>query len=291
MKARFRRTVAALGALVLSFTGTAAHAASAAQPGQTLGLPTGAQLPIGLILLDTSSFGIRDTSPVQSESNINLPGVVWVPGVHIFGGRLHLIYIQPVVAARSAAAGGRYQSGIGVPLVAAQLAWKLSGNFNVSYLLGGYLPIDTQFLINQGSIQQRFAATYNGDGWNVTGNLLYGTYLDATNKQGAFYPDFLNLDVTATKKFGKWEIGPVAFGSTDLPTNRLNYRHQGQVAVGGLVGYNFGDFFIQAYVTRDVIERNYGGYDTRGWLRSVFFLYKQAEPGAPMGGLLARNQP
>lgn len=282
-------TIVAALALAMA-SGTSALAASAAQPGQTVGLPTGAQLPIGLILLDTSSFGIRDTAPNRTENNINLPGLVWVPGVHLFGGRLHMIFIQPVVATRPAA-GGRYQSGIGVPLVAAQLAWKIAPDFSVSYLLGGYLPVDTQFVINQGSLQQRFAATYNGDGWNLTGNLLYGTYFDATNKQGAFYPDFLNLDVTATKKFGKWEVGPVAFGSTDLPTNRPGYRHQGQIAVGGLVGYNFGDYFIQGFVTRDVVERNYGGYDTRAWLRGVFFLYKQTEPGGPMGGLLARNQP
>ena len=32
-------------------------------------------------------------------------------------------------------------------------------------------------------------------------------------------------------------------------------RGQGQVAVGGLVGYNFGPVNLQAYVTRDVAER------------------------------------
>ncbi len=45
------------------------------------------------------------------------------------------------------------------------------------------------------------------------------------------YPDYLNLDITATKKFGKFEIGPVAFGSTDLPTNVAGYQRQGQIAV------------------------------------------------------------
>jgi len=284
-----RKVIGALGALALSLTGTAAHAASAAQPGQTIGLPTGAQLPIGLILLNTSSFGIRDTSPVQAESNINLPGVVWVPGVQLFGARLHLIAIQPVVAARSAAAGGRYQSGIGVPLLAAQLAWKVTPNFSVSYLFGGYLPIQTQFVINQGSIQQRFAATYLKDGLNLTANMLYGLYPDPVNAQNVIYPDFLNLDLTAAKTFGKWQLGPVAFGSMDLPVSRPTYRRQAQFAVGGLVGYNFGDFFVQAYVTRDVLEQNYGGYDTRGWLRGVFFLYKQAEASDPIGGLLARR--
>lgn len=287
MKGWFLKAAAGLAALVLGCgAANTAQAASAAQPGQTVGLPTGAQLPIGLILLDTSSFGIRSTQPNQTENNINLPAIVWVPGVHVFGARVHLFYIQPVVATRPAA-GGRYQSGIGLPLVASQFAWKLGSNFSVSYLIGGYLPVDTEFVINQGSLNQRFAATYNGDGLNLTANLIYGRYFDPTNSRGVYYPDFLNLDLTATKKFGNWELGPVAFGSTDLPTTRASYRRQGQFAVGGLIGYNFGDYFIQAYATRDVIEQNYRGQDTRVWLRGVFFLYKQADASAPLGGLLA----
>jgi len=31
---------------------------------------------------------------------------------------------------------------------------------------------------------------------------------------GAAAPDFLNIDLTATRKFGDWEAGLVAFGST-----------------------------------------------------------------------------
>ncbi len=288
MLGRFKRAAVAVSALLLGFGAEQAQAASAAQPGQTIGLPTGAQLPIGLILLDTSSFGIRNTQPHQTENNINLPGIVWVPGVHLFGGRLHLIFIQPAVVTKPAS-GARTMSGIGVPLVAAQRDWKLTPNFSVSYLLGGYLPIDTQFVINQGSLQQRFAASYLGDGLNLTANLLYGTYFDPTNAQGVTYPDFLNLDLTAVKSFGKWQLGPVAFGSVDLPVNRPGYRRQAQIAVGGLVGYNFGDWFLQGYVTRDIVEQNYGGYDTRGWLRGVFFLYKQQDAASPMTGLLVKR--
>ena len=51
----------------------AARAGSAAQPGQTVGLPTGAQLPIGLYFVNLSSFGVRETRPLSSESNVNLP--------------------------------------------------------------------------------------------------------------------------------------------------------------------------------------------------------------------------
>ncbi|TXM90069.1 transporter [Methylobacterium sp. WL103] len=88
--------------------------------------------------------------------------------------------------------------------------------------------------------------------------------------------------LTATKHFGKWEVGPVAFGSTDLPTGDPSYARQGQVAVGALVGYNFGPVNLQAYVTRDVIQRNYAGLETRGWLRVTVPIYqdKDAPPAA-----------
>ncbi len=288
MLGRFRRAAAALCALAIGFGGTQALAGSAAQPGQTIGLPTGAQLPIGLILLDTSSFGVRNTRPATTENNVNLPAVVWVPGATLFGARLHFIFIQPAVVT-SPASGARTMSGVGVPLVAVQMAWKVTPYFSVSYLLGGYLPIETKFVINQGSLQQRVAASYLNDGWNITANLLYGRYFDPTNNFGNYYPDFLNLDLTMVKSFDKWQIGPVAFGSTDLPTTRASYRKQNQFAVGGLIGYNFGDWFLQGYVTRDIVQQNYGGFDTRGWLRGVFFLYKQAEPGGPQTGLLVRR--
>ena len=62
-------------------------------------------------------------------------------------------------------------------------------------------------------------------------------------------------------------MGPVAFASTDLPTRFPHHRRQCQIAVGGLVSYNFGPVNVQAYVTQDVSERNYGRRETRGWLR------------------------
>ncbi|WP_082502732.1 transporter [Methylobacterium sp. Leaf100] len=280
--AHLRRTArsgsAALVAGVLGLGSGVAEAASAAQPGQTVGLPVGAQLPVGLYFVNTSSFGVRDTRPLGSESNINLPTFLWATPWSLFGARLNLAVIQPVVAA--SARGAPYQSGIGVPLMAAQLAWKLSDNFGVSYLFGGYHPVETRFVIQNASLSHRFAATYSGDGWNLTANLLYGIYLDPISPQGGVYPDYLNLDLTATKKFGKWEIGPVAFGSSDLPTRFPGYQRQGQIAVGGLVGYNFGPVNLQAYVTQDVVERNYGGRETRGWLRVIVPIYKEATNSA-----------
>lgn len=62
-----------LAVLLSSVAAGPALAGSAAQPGQTIGLPVGAQLPVGLYFVNTSSFGIRDTLPRDSESNVNLP--------------------------------------------------------------------------------------------------------------------------------------------------------------------------------------------------------------------------
>ncbi len=284
--ARLATMLAAAGAALL--TAGPAAAGSAAQPGQTIGLPTGAQLPVGLYFVNLSSFGVRDTAPLASESNVNLPTLALSTPWTALGARLQFFFTQPVAA--SSVRGAPYQSGIGQQLLAGQLAWDLGGDVGVSYLFGGYLPIDTRFLTQEASLSHRFAVSYTGQGYNLTANLLYGTFLSARSPFGVLYPDYLNLDLTATKKFGKWEIGPVAFGSLDLPVNVPGYRRQGQFAVGALVGYNFGPVNLQAYVTRDVVERAYGGRETRGWLRAIVPLYQDRGDVQPNRTLVTREQ-
>jgi hypothetical protein len=276
-----------LGA-ALAGTSGAAWAGSAAQPGQTIGLPTGAQLPVGLYFVNLSSFGVRDTSPNSSESNVNLPTLALSTPWTVLGARVQFFFSQPVVA--SSVRGAPYQSGVGQQLLAGQLAWDLGNDFGVSYFFGGYLPIGTRFLTQEASFTHRFAASYTGNGFNLTANMLYGTFINERSPSGVLYPDYVNLDLTATKKFGKFEIGPVAFASTDLPTNVVGYRRQSQVAVGGLVGYNFGPVNLQAYVTRDVFERDYGGYETRGWLRAIVPIYQDKGDVAPNRTLVTREQ-
>jgi len=287
--AGWNRTVRALGmtaALIGGLADIPAQAGSSAQPGQTVGIPTGAPLPIGLYFIDTSSFGARDIRPRGTDSNVNLPSFIWATPAEVIGGRLQLVVLQPITALSTR--GAPYQSGFGQTLLAAQVAWKLGANLNFSYLLGAYLPSQTKIVIQNPVLHQRFAITYNGDGWNLTGNFLYGTFFDTRSSAGVYYPDFLNLDLTATKHFGKWEIGPVAFGSTDLPTANPSYARQGQFAVGGLVGYNFGPANLQAYVTRDVIQRNYAGLETRGWLRVTVPIGTE-QAGTPAPSPLARR--
>jgi hypothetical protein len=139
------------------------------------------------------------------------------------------------------------------------------------------------------SLNQRFALSYTNDGWNLTANVIWGIQFDqVTNRpqtspcpvspaipSTGCNPNFVNVDLTATKRFGKWELGPVGYYSSDLSMPVPEYRKQSQFAMGGLIGYWFGPVILQAYVTSDVYQKNYGGRDIRAWTRIVIPLGSQ----------------
>jgi hypothetical protein len=113
---------------------------------------------------------------------------------------------------------------------------------------------------------------YTGDGWKAAANLNYQfqrhSYL--TNSPSA--NDNFVYDLTLTKRIGKWEIGPVGFGSTEV-NQRASPIQTSQFAVGALLGYDFGPVTTQFYVTHDVTQRNLGGYETRVWSRIIIPLW------------------
>ncbi len=194
--------LALISALGWSAISRPALAGSAALPGQTIGLPTGAKIPVGVYFINLTSFGSRDTTPRNSESVPILPTVAWSTPWDLLGARVQLFVSQPIVF--TSPRGARYQSGVGQLLLAGQLAWDLGNDFGVSYFLGGYLPVDTRIVTQEASLTHRFAASYTGNGYNITANLLYGHFLNERSPFGVLYPDYLNLDLTATKKFGKF---------------------------------------------------------------------------------------
>ncbi len=71
---------------------------------------------------------------------------------------------------------------------AGQLAWDLGNGFNFSYLLGAYFDIHSQFAWSSTSLNQRFAFTYNRDGWNLTANLIWGIQFDEVSNRPPTWP-------------------------------------------------------------------------------------------------------
>jgi hypothetical protein len=296
-----RKLTAMAAAGVLSLCSIApALAGSVTQPGETIGIAAGAPLPPGLYVVNTGDWGCRNRSRGLEDVclGVDIPVLAWSTPWHIVGGRLQFLFASPLLEAGVAAGpfnDASYTAGWYNPLASVQLAWDLGGGWGFSYLFGAYFGVDSGTAWSDTSINQRFAVSYTGNNWNLTANLIWGIHTDSTTDHpqlspcpapafsgfgGDFgcNPDFLNLDLTATKKFGKWELGPVAFGSWDVSSPVHGFPHQSQFALGGLVGYDFGPVILQAYVTTDVVQRNYDGYDTRLWTRVILPLSSLTPP-------------
>jgi hypothetical protein len=254
-------TVAALGALCAA--ATPAHAASTTQPGETVGIAVGAPLPPGVYFVNTLSWGERNDFDVL----VDIPLLAWSTPWHILGGRLQFLLATPYVDTDD-------DNGWYNVFGAAQLAWDLGQGWGVSYAAGGYTDSPSDIGVQSSSFNQRFAVSYTADGWNLTAHVIHGIQSDDD------ISDFVNLDLTATKKFGKWEVGLVAFGSTDLDGD--DDTELSQFALGGLIGYDFGRFTLQGYVTRDIAEDNYGEEETRVWTRVIVPLRRHDEYVEPV---------
>jgi hypothetical protein len=192
------------------------------------------------------------------------------------------------------------------------LAWDLGGGVTVSNFVGGFIPVNTAVggigaigpglsgpagMGATGGLGGNFwtfiesaAIAYNHDGWSLSANGFYGHSGNDVSTGLYNQPDTLSVDFAATKHLGKLELGLVGYASTDLNGANWNtyaigaaataVHYQSQLALGGLVGYDFGPVTGQLYVTRDVFENNYTGYDTRLWGRLIIPLWVAPKPAA-----------
>ncbi len=307
-----------LGAMALSAVSGAAYAGSITVPGETAGLALGAPLPEGVYFENTAGFGSARSLGDSGWADFSIPVVAWSTPWQFFGGRIEayaaapvetagITHLPPVIAGGTVVDRGFFLRAIYNPALLVGEAWNLQSwglpGWNYSSWVGGYAPVDNQLGQDFWVFNSRSAITYNADNWDLTAHVIYGVVGEQLSGllQGVkTNPDYLNLDLTATKTLGKWEVGAVGFGSWDVSgTDNRFYRKQGQFALGGLVGYNFTGISLQAYLTRDVWTENYfnpsgifdcsavslntsgcsKAYETRFWTRVVIPLWSPpAEP-------------
>jgi hypothetical protein len=258
---------AAVGALCAA--ATPAEAASTTQPGETVGLAVAKALPPGVYFLDTSSWGERQAiDAINDDLFVSVPVLVWATPRRILGGQVQFLLATPFIHNPLLPEDDRW--GAYNVWGAAELVWDLGNDWGFRYLAGGYTDRPSDVGIPSASFNQRFGLGYYGDNWNLTANVIHGVQLDSD------VADFVNVDLTATKKFGPWEIGLVAFGSTDLEGD----DPLSQIAVGGLIGYSFDRFSFQVYGTTEVMENHYNDLETRIWGRVIWTICKD-EPIVP----------
>ena len=252
----------AIGAMSLCGMASAAFAGSELEPGDSAGIPFGAPLPPGVYTIITPNFGYINSTP-GTDVAATLAFVSWSTPWTIAGG--HLAFDARAIANLNV--HGRVNSGGFLnPLVDAQLKWDLGNGFFGGFHAGAYIPLQDEMNAfgltkNYASFSGVGALSYLKDGWNISGTLFYGS-----GKSGAVgsLPDtwgtnWVNFDFTGTHKFGKFELGVVAYASADLDQPVPGYRKQTQIAAGGLVGYDFGAVTLQFKLTRVLSEANYGG--------------------------------
>ena len=296
--------LAAAGALSLC-TAVQALAGSVTQPGETVGLNTGAPLPQGWYAINTVDWGCRNTNPQHTCTGLTIPVIAWSTPWTFFGGRFQLLAAWPAVEVgvqrTSSPVGtlqGDYFNGMYNPAVFGQLAWDLGYGWGFSYLLGAYFDYHSPVAFSDTSLNQRFALSYTANDWAATANVIWGIHTESVTDRAQLSPcpasvavvsptglgcnpNFINVDLTIGHSFGKWQVAWVGFGSADLNSPVFGYQKQSQFATGGLLGYDFGPVVLQGYITTDVYEKNYGGRDIRGWARIILPLNVAGAPFGP----------
>ena len=168
-------------AAVLSISAAApALGGSVTRPGDTVGAAVGMPLPPGFYFQNQLTEDYRDTSPHGTAILDDVPVLVWSTPWTIFGGRL-VFSTAPVVPVNFRIYDTVSKSGLFNPYMGAQLAWDLGHNFGVSYLLGGYIDNGSPIGYSSDSLNQRFALSYVGNGWDLTANNIWGIQMDSAS--------------------------------------------------------------------------------------------------------------
>src|SRR5580704_12751553 len=184
MRSRLMRE-ATVGVLSMSTGISTALAGSVTQPGETVGIPTGAPLPQGLYFTDTVDWGCRSATPTHCLG-ITIPIVTWSTPWTFLGARVQFFTVTPVIEV--GVQNTSYNASVYNPALFGQLAWDLRNGFGFSYAFGSYFGIDESVAWNSTSLNQRFALSYTGGGWDLTANVIDGIQLESVTNQPQISP-------------------------------------------------------------------------------------------------------
>jgi hypothetical protein len=191
------------------------------------------------------------------------------------------------------------------------LSWNLGGGWFTSAGFGFYAPNGTvknaQMLLppagtgapglDYWTFQPSWAVSYLSQDWALTAHLYYE--FNTKNEHSQYTSgDVLYGDFTFLKKVGNWEFGPVAsfiyqttedkdpLGVYSGPQyDPINDRRSQQIAVGGMIGYDFGVAKVNLIVTDDVYARNTGS----GWQVMTNMSFRLWGPDAPAAKPIIRK--
>lgn len=240
-------------------------------------------------------------------------GFIFVPGWTFLGATYDAVIVQPFAevsigaplalqSPTNPAPLGQFSGVHNTYISPVELSWKLgSTGFLFKTGLGIYVPDGTvqggtglnvagtcitqagcNGFANVGSRYWTFLPeaifSYLGGGYNLTA-AFYGEFNTANQQDNYTQGDIFHADFTATKTFGKWTVGPVAYYYAQVSDDKCPigvctalhpFGTQGNTqrfeifAVGGLVEYNFGPATLSVWATQEVLGKASGAFIPTG---------------------------
>jgi hypothetical protein len=251
----------------------------------------------------TNLPGLQGKNGVQAA--VDVQGFLFVPGWTFLGATYDAVVVFPfgmVSVGQPLSLSPPVVdmfSGVHNTYVANELSWKLgTSGFVVKTGLGMYLPDGTiqggtgpaiggtcltagqngcngfaNFGNKYWTFQPEVILSYLGGGYNLSA-AIYEEFNTANQQDNYTQGDVFHADFTATKTFGKWTVGPVAYYVAQVTNDKCpigictqlhpfgvagNTQRFQIFAVGGLIEYNFGPASLSFWATQEVLAKASGG--------------------------------
>jgi hypothetical protein len=291
MKLNSKALLAAAGVIALSWSpayalepGQAAQSKAGVLIGASAGVPPPGIYMFNQVFTYQANLAGPGTSAIGTKTgvhaNVDVQGFLFVPGWTFLGATYDALIVQPFVDTSVGTPINTQASGVhNTYIVPVELSWKLgTSGFQFKTGLGIYTPDGTVNGIagtgNTGAaywtFQPEAIISYLANGWNLSA-AVYAEFNTQSTVSGYTGGDILHADFTATKTFGKWTIGPVAYyegqvsndscssitcqtlyGVTPASVAGLTNNRFNVWAVGGLVAYDFGPAALSVWATQEV---------------------------------------
>jgi hypothetical protein len=237
------------------------------------------------------------------QTAVDVQGFVFVPGWTFLGATYDAVIAQPFgmvsVGKPQSLVPGQIDMFSGVHntyIVPVELSWKFgTSGFAIKTGLGIFVPdgtvqgvtalnipgttgLSSNGFANFGNkywtFQPEVIFSYLGGGYNLSA-AIYGEFNTANSQDNYTQGNIFHADFTATKTFGKWTIGPVAYYVAQVSDDKCpigvctalhplgivgNTQRYQLFAVGGLVEYNFGPASLSVWATQEVFSSASGGF-------------------------------
>jgi hypothetical protein len=300
-------------------------------PGLTMGVPLGAVPPDGLYFYNTTIYypgfaGTGQNSAVTAKALLEVPVIYWATGWPFLGAKVLMAASKApyeLTIYPSAAAGPPFAGATVYPVMEntwvnpLTLSWNLKKDWYASAGFAFFIPDGSRYDNSSNpdywSYELHGAVSYLGDGWDLTAHWVYEFNTPSAGHTGVFARtpfaafgvgyrsgDQMFLDLTATKMFGKWELGPVAFFKLQTTSDRpgggvscaampaltgslLKCGQAAEADLGGLIGYHFDrTTSLQMMVTDTVSSRDYF-HGLNVWTKLAFQLWQpERQPDPPV---------